>query len=519
MRRAPGLALILVLLLSMFGGAAVTLAADPEISGRRSVDDRFEGQRLAQPGSEVQGSRPSVLDASLLSARGVRQVVVRLTEEPVSEVAATGASANAQRQAFNEVKAQQDAFVGAAAGTVLARTEIALNAVVLEVDAAQLDELAANPNVVSISPVIDYELGLDETVPYIGATELHEGDPSITGAGVTVAVLDSGVDYTHVAFGDLATVLTYDDAYGEDTADEANKVEPDWAQIADHTNIVGGFDFVGETWPNGTVRPDPDPIDCGGKDVSPDPGTPPDPDALCEGGHGTHVSDIIGGINGVAPGVELYSVKVCSAVSTSCSGVALLLGMDFALDPNADGSTDDHVDVINMSLGSPYGQASDDDLSQAVENATDARRPDRRLGRQQLGQALRHGCAGCRPDGAVGRTDRRAERDPAAPRDRGAGRQRWPLSGGLPAVVRAARSRRSAPRQAAAVRQRCRGQPQRLRGVHARLADGPRRPRRSRRLRLQPEDREHLRRWSRCRHHRPDRPGRALRGSPGCLPG
>ena len=45
--------------------------------------------------------------------------------------------------------------------------------------------------------------------------------------------------------------------------------------------------------------------------------------------------------------------------------------MDYALDPNGDGVTDDHVDVINMSLGSDYGQAFDDDLSLAVENATD----------------------------------------------------------------------------------------------------------------------------------------------------
>ena len=115
------------------------------------------------------------------------------------------------------------------------------------------------------------------------------------------------------------------------------------------------------------MAPDPDPIDCGGKDVRPDIAGL----VVCGGGHGTHVADIIGGLAGVAPGVEMHAVKVCSAVASSCSGVALLLGMDYALDPNADGVTDDRVDVINMSLGSDYGQAFDDDLSQAVENATD----------------------------------------------------------------------------------------------------------------------------------------------------
>jgi subtilisin family serine protease len=75
-------------------------------------------------------------------------------------------------------------------------------------------------------------------------------------------------------------------------------------------------------------------------------------------------------MGGVAPGVSLFAVKVCSSVSTSCSGVALLQAMDYALDPNGDNDLSDHVDIINMSLGSPYGQAYDDDLSQAVENAS-----------------------------------------------------------------------------------------------------------------------------------------------------
>ena len=273
----------------------------------------------------------------------------------------------AQRRALGEVKAQQDRFIATSAGTVIAQTEIAVNTVVLEVNAAKLADLAADPAVISISPVIDYTNDLEETVPYIGATAVHS-DPGFDGTGVTVAVLDSGVDYTHVAFGDLATVHDYDAAYGADTSDSANKTSPDWELISEHTNVVGGFDFVGEVWPFGRLAPDPDPIGCGGKDVNPDIEGLID----CDGGHGTHVADIIGGQIGVAPGVEIQAVKVCSAVSTACSGVALLLGMDYALDPNGDGVTTDHVDIINMSLGSDYGQAFDDDLSQAVENATEA---------------------------------------------------------------------------------------------------------------------------------------------------
>ncbi len=365
MRRAFSVSVLLLLVFSLFGGSTV-IAADPSRS-TRPVSAGIDDLKLDRPIVGASTARPTTLDASLLSATGIRQVVVRLAAPSVVEVAADGAGPAAQRTARAKVVTQQNRFVATTDGRVLARTEIAANAVVLEVDTAELAALAADPNVLSIRPVIDYTLALSDTVPYIGATEVHgEG---VTGEGVTVAVLDSGIDYTHAAFGDYALDETYDEAFGTDTTDQANKVEPDWADIADHTNIIGGFDFVGEAWPDdsdsgGPLRPDPDPIGCGGKTIDGGP-------ALCDGGHGTHVADIIGGIAGVAPGVEMYAVKVCSAVSTACSGVALLLGMDFALDPNGDGSTDDHVDVVNMSLGSDYGQWIDDDLSFAVENASE----------------------------------------------------------------------------------------------------------------------------------------------------
>ena len=106
MRRAPAVALVLVFLLSMFGVTSA-LAADPELSGQRPVPEALQGRRIAEPGITADAPRPSTLDASLLSARGVRQVVVQLSEESVSEVAATGAGASAQRTALGEVTASR----------------------------------------------------------------------------------------------------------------------------------------------------------------------------------------------------------------------------------------------------------------------------------------------------------------------------------------------------------------------------------------------------------------------------
>ena len=178
-------------------------------------------------------------------------------------------------------------------------------------------------------------------MPYIGATAVQA--MGFDGTGVRVAVLDSGIDYLHANLGGSGSVDEYN-------ANDSTIIEPGTFPTA---KVIGGYDFVGGDWPNTAEAPDPDPLDDGS-----------------DGGHGTHVADIIGGLGGVAPGVSLYAVKVCSSVSTACSGIALIQGMDFALDPDGDGSVADHVDVINMSLGSDYGTAIDDDLSQAVENAT-----------------------------------------------------------------------------------------------------------------------------------------------------
>ena len=74
------------------------------------------------------------------------------------------------------------------------------------------------------------------------------------------------------------------------------------------SKVIGGYDFVGEDVAEhaDSPLPDPDPIGA--------------PDATTNGGHGTHVADIIAGKLGVAPAAKLYALKACSAPATSCSG-------------------------------------------------------------------------------------------------------------------------------------------------------------------------------------------------------
>jgi subtilisin family serine protease len=229
---------------------------------------------------------------------------------------------------------------------VVASVQTVLNAVFVEVDAAVLPRLASDPAVMRIAPVGNYQLDLSETVPYIGGSAVQA--QGYTGKGIKVAVLDSGIDYTHAALGGSGNPADF--AKNNPTLIEKRSFPT--------AKVVGGYDFVGSSWPGTAEVPAPE---------------MPDPDLIddgLEGGHGTHVADIIGGKKGVAPGASLYAVKVCSSVSTSCSGIALIQGMEFAVDPNGDGRLNDRVDIINMSLGSPYGQPFDDDLAAAVDNAT-----------------------------------------------------------------------------------------------------------------------------------------------------
>ncbi len=55
-------------------------------------------------------------------------------------------------------------------------------------------------------------MALSETVPYIGAADVQAN--GFDGSGIRVAVLDSGIDYTHANFAGPGTLAAYEAAYG-----------------------------------------------------------------------------------------------------------------------------------------------------------------------------------------------------------------------------------------------------------------------------------------------------------------
>jgi len=369
-----GLAVTAALVLAACGGGGSGSGPDTASADDAPLADAPTRtvQQVALPGGKA-----DVLDARLARATGAVDVWVTLDDAPVAAAAAQLAAAASTNERTLSIKtlreapqatrealashrktllSHQDALqsrLAAVGAKELGRVTMAHNAIAVTVDASKLKEIAAMPGVAKVRRVNHYEMSLSETVPYIGAAAAQQAGAD--GTGVRVAVLDSGIDYTHRNLGGEGTKEAYEKAYGTSNTDPRNTtIDP---SVYPTEKVVGGFDFVGDTWPNGPRTEDPNPIDFQG--------------------HGTHVADIIGGKSkdgthkGVAPGVKLLALRVCSAVATSCNGVSILKAIDWSIDPNGDGDPSDAVDVMNLSLGSDYGQVLDDS-TEAISTAVDA---------------------------------------------------------------------------------------------------------------------------------------------------
>ncbi len=123
-----------------------------------------------------------VLDPSLVGASGEQLVIVRLRTPAVASM--KGALFGEMLGRKFDIDGEQAGFMARCQAAVpsvreIARTQIVLNAVFIEVDAAALPTLALDPAVTRIVPVANYELHLSETVPYIGASAVQSVKASI----------------------------------------------------------------------------------------------------------------------------------------------------------------------------------------------------------------------------------------------------------------------------------------------------------------------------------------------------
>ena len=216
------------------------------------------------------------------------------------------------------------------------------NGVSAEVAPGDVAKLARMPEVKNLYPVIDMvlpelqpadELNLSTAITMTQAS-VAQNDLGLTGRGVRVAVMDSGIDYDHPDLGGC---------------------------FGAGCRVAAGWDFVGDAYNNDSTSAGYNPI--------------PTPDAFPDdcGGHGTHVSGIIGAngaVRGVAPEVTFKAYRVFGCAGSTSSDI-----MVAAMEKIAE----DGADVLNMSIGSafqwpqyPTAQAADRLVNQGVVVVTSA---------------------------------------------------------------------------------------------------------------------------------------------------
>lgn len=215
---------------------------------------------------------------------------------------------------------------------ILGQTQLVLNSIFLRfpqgISSEQLHLISTQVDGIKrISPMGHYQVSMLETESHVGA-KIAQNLYGYDGTGVRVAVLDTGVDYTHKNLGGPGTVEAYIEAMGVDPYDERNKKR---GNLFPTVKVVDGYDFVGE-------------LSAGEED---DEYIEFDDDPIDAGGHGTSVADTIAGMNGIAPGADIIALKVCAGQG-GCPGLSIAMGIEWAVKNS--------VDILNLSLGSDYGK-------------------------------------------------------------------------------------------------------------------------------------------------------------------
>ncbi len=139
--------------------------------------------------------RPMLADAT----RKVT-VVLELAAKPAVARGGSAADRKAHADALRSAQGRLDPRIKAAGGTVLHRYQYAYNGIKVRATGAELLKLAAMPGVVGVRRLATYKPTNLNAIPYVGAPTAWQST-GVTGAGRTIAVIDTGIDYTHANFG------------------------------------------------------------------------------------------------------------------------------------------------------------------------------------------------------------------------------------------------------------------------------------------------------------------------------
>ncbi len=317
---------ITVLVLAL--GTTLTATGVPMDNGTRAP--RRDGARLEHYVPAVARTSASGRYFVVMRAPSVGERILAAgrTLSRDGQIDASRAALRSQEAAITQVRS--------GGGDVVFRYSRLVNGFSAAMTAGAAQEMADRSDVSSVQPVNVVVRANESSVPFIGATKVWDR-LGVRGQGMRVAVVDSGIDYTHADFGGPGTVAAYE-------RNDPNFVERGTFPT---DKVIGGFDFVGSNYDvldeetsNDIPRPDLDPLD--------------------RDGHGTHVagtccgSGVRGSVGaGVAPRAKLYAFKVWD-VGNSTDDV-LVAAYERAVDPNRDGDTGDQVDVLQFSGGVDYG--------------------------------------------------------------------------------------------------------------------------------------------------------------------
>jgi len=302
-------------------------------------------------------------------------VIVQLAGDPVTVADANAATAftqgewNSHRDQLRSQQAPVASQIRSLGGQVLASYQLAYNGIKVRIAGSKAGSLGSLPGVVAVHPVQIVRPDNVNGVPLVGGPAVWGGVPGLAGEHIKIADIDTGIDYTHADFGGSGNPLDYTTALTSDTL-AANLL---WFGPS-APKVKGGVDLVGDDY-------NADPASAGYQPVP-----NPDPNPLDCNGHGTHTAGTAAGFGvnsdgstytgpynattvssntwnvgpGVAPKADICAVRVFG-----CTG-----STDVVVDA-IEWSVANHMDVINMSLGSPFGSPDSPDAVASTNAARD----------------------------------------------------------------------------------------------------------------------------------------------------
>src|SRR5579862_5494205 len=307
-----------------------------------------------------------LLASAVLSLAQVvpNRYIVEFSTEPAAAVSAAKhqrfASADAEVQSRRlQIRTEHAAaqkVIESVGGTVTHHFDTVLNGMAVTMTPDVAAQVRQMPGVKSVAPVTRKHASLDHAVNVHQVPQAWQSianGSSSAGAGIKIAILDSGIDITHPAFQGFSTPLPAGFPLGTNDAEKAN---------TNNKVIVSRF------------YSDPDP-NFGINNTTAVPCTALDASADC--GHGTSTSMIAAGLSsdpqipgisplvGVASGAWLGNYKVLDD-NGSGTDVTLLAALQDAVS--------DGMDVVNYSVGGPVLNKSDESgpVASAIQNALNA---------------------------------------------------------------------------------------------------------------------------------------------------